>query len=432
MKQTDVKVPPILLEGDQPTETPKSDRVEKFAVGPTLEAARPEAVESALSEGYGTGRLLLMARDPNCLYAHWDLTSEQQREFSEKSARGHLQVRVYRDDVSGPLVKEVPIEQASRHSFIEVAASGTKYVAELGYPPPDGTWQRIAVSEPAVTPADTIAQQEPVKFATLAFKAEPSFNAEPIAPASSFPVAGPVKQTSAQKTAPPMPALDRHFPLPPPLVPFEPREPGLAETAAVGTEQPPAIPQPLFSKAHMVSPATSAPIPAPAPAREWTSAQGRALAELIGWSFLRHEPLSSADIAQVIRGEFQRVVVSPPGESGPIRAAAKAAPIFSGALGELPPERRVFWFNVNAELVIYGATEPNAQVTLAGQPVELRADGTFSCRFALPDGFYQLTIAASSARGEVRQVELGFSRASAYSGEVGSHPQDPALKPPLA
>jgi hypothetical protein len=96
-------------------------------------------------------------------------------------------------------------------------------------------------------------------------------------------------------------------------------------------------------------------------------------------------------------------------------------------------ERKGFWFNVNAELVIYGATEPSAQVTLGGRPIRLRPDGTFSFRFALPDGQYELPAVAVSEDGtDRRQAELAFSRSTVYSGEVGAHPQDRQLKPPHA
>ncbi|HWI57015.1 MAG TPA: hypothetical protein VNZ22_07300, partial [Bacillota bacterium] len=53
-----------------------------------------------------------------------------------------------------------------------------------------------------------------------------------------------------------------------------------------------------------------------------------------------------------------------------------------------------------------------------------------SYRFALPDGQYALPIAAISVDGEVRRAELDFHRGTQYSGEVGAHPQDPALRPP--
>jgi hypothetical protein len=85
---------------------------------------------------------------------------------------------------------------------------------------------------------------------------------------------------------------------------------------------------------------------------------------------------------------------------------------------------------VNAELVIYGATEPSASVTIGGRPIKLRPDGTFSYRFALPDGQYHLPISAVSVDEQQRHVALNFSRSTVSSGEVGMHPQDPALRPP--
>ena len=89
------------------------------------------------------------------------------------------------------------------------------------------------------------------------------------------------------------------------------------------------------------------------------------------------------------------------------------------------------WFNVNAELVIYGETEPDAKVTIGGRPIKLRPDGTFSYRFALPDGKYQLPAVATSADGtDARSADLKFTRATQYRGDVGAHPQNPALTPP--
>lgn len=53
-----------------------------------------------------------------------------------------------------------------------------------------------------------------------------------------------------------------------------------------------------------------------------------------------------------------------------------------------------FWLVVNTELILYGATEPNAKVTVQGRPINLRPDGTFSLRFALPDGKQFLPVKA--------------------------------------
>ena len=96
-----------------------------------------------------------------------------------------------------------------------------------------------------------------------------------------------------------------------------------------------------------------------------------------------------------------------------------------------PTSPRGFWFNVNAELIIYGATEPDAKVSIGGQNISLRPDGTFSYRFALPDGEYELPLTAVSGDdAEARHADLRFRRHTEVVGDVGQHPQDPALKPP--
>jgi hypothetical protein len=58
---------------------------------------------------------------------------------------------------------------------------------------------------------------------------------------------------------------------------------------------------------------------------------------------------------------------------------------------------RRFWFVLGTELIVYGATEPDATVTCQGRPVKLRPDGTFTLRFALPDGGQHIPCTAVSA-----------------------------------
>jgi hypothetical protein len=62
---------------------------------------------------------------------------------------------------------------------------------------------------------------------------------------------------------------------------------------------------------------------------------------------------------------------------------------------KLPKERK-FWLVVNTELIVYGATEPDAKVCVQGREIRLRPDGTFTLRFALPDGKQVIPVQATS------------------------------------
>ncbi len=70
-----------------------------------------------------------------------------------------------------------------------------------------------------------------------------------------------------------------------------------------------------------------------------------------------------------------------------------------------------FHFEIDAELIVYGATEPNAKVTLQGEPVQLRPDGTFTVRFSLPDSRQIIPAVAASPDGvEERTIVLAVER----------------------
>jgi hypothetical protein len=139
------------------------------------------------------------------------------------------------------------------------------------------------------------------------------------------------------------------------------------------------------------------------------------------------------EITELIRHQFaQELSSQAPAQFSVPNAWSGVVAGISSPSGQ-PEREKEFWFNLSAELILYGATEPDATVTLAGKQIKLRPDGTFSCRFSLPDGQFELpVIATSSDDTDRRSAELKFSRATQYRGDVQAHPQDPALKPPLA
>lgn len=74
-------------------------------------------------------------------------------------------------------------------------------------------------------------------------------------------------------------------------------------------------------------------------------------------------------------------------------------------------ERGGFWLMADCELILYGATEPSATLTVGGKAVELNPDGTFSLRFALPDGKLALLVKAISGdRTDEREVHISVER----------------------
>ncbi len=104
-------------------------------------------------------------------------------------------------------------------------------------------------------------------------------------------------------------------------------------------------------------------------------------------------------IEQILKEEVQIPSISSPGV---------------GSWGSMPrgvEERRGFWFVADTELIVYGATEKDASVSANGYPVALRDDGTFTLRYALPDGEREIVLVAKSKDGkEERVIKIEVSR----------------------
>jgi hypothetical protein len=80
----------------------------------------------------------------------------------------------------------------------------------------------------------------------------------------------------------------------------------------------------------------------------------------------------------------------------------------AGSLLELASD---FHFEADAEMIVFGSTKPGSHVTLEGEPVQLRPDGTFTVRLNLPDRRQVLPLVASSADGmQQRTIVLAIER----------------------
>ncbi|HEY5297723.1 MAG TPA: DUF4912 domain-containing protein [Verrucomicrobiae bacterium] len=371
MRRKKNEVPSILLEGDLPAPSAASGPGEKFSLGATPPPQQFPTAESELPESYGTKKLFLTARDPHWLYANWDLTREQQLKLNAQSSDGHLVLRIYANKIEGHPTYEIHVHPESRHWFTHVERAGNSYVAELGYYSALGKWTRISTSGGTMTPPDAASPENDADFATIPFE---------------FPFAKLLEIVKA--------AVGDTLPL------------------AQAIEE-------LRRNGHPDLPRITA-----TPISSWTAQQERALAKVVAIDAGRRVWMGSLEITELIRRRLAQEISS-------LGISSFGVSSFSSPFGGLGRPKG-FWFNVNAELIIYGATEPNAKVTLGGHEIKLRSDGSFSFRFALPDGKYDLPAVAISADGDdARAADLKFSRETEYLGDVGAHPQDPSLKTPL-
>jgi hypothetical protein len=82
-----------------------------------------------------------------------------------------------------------------------------------------------------------------------------------------------------------------------------------------------------------------------------------------------------------------------------------------GTGAALPGSIKKFFFELDAELIVYGKSDPSAHVKLQNEPVKLRPDGTFTMRFSLPDSRQIIPAVATSADGvEERTIVLAVER----------------------
>ena len=82
----------------------------------------------------------------------------------------------------------------------------------------------------------------------------------------------------------------------------------------------------------------------------------------------------------------------------------------SGAEGSLRKPRQ-FHFEVEAEILVFGTTHPDAHVSIGSEPIKVLTDGTFSARLPFPDRRQVLPATARSRDGvDERTVVIAVER----------------------
>lgn len=302
--------------------------------------------------------LRLVARDPRCVFAFWEVPAESVGHFAEAAAAGRLQLRLRSLESPDLVLHGEPLIPDGRSRFVEVAAGVSECVAELSWSDADGHWRLLAESAPVRLP---VRRPMPTPVTDDAATIQGGTGVPPVSGERGTP-------------PPPLPGTDADDPL---------------------ADKPKPASTPSISRDGQAGDRRDA---------DPTLAEAVALAMGLG---------------------------IPPVGAGPGGSAAASSGelLVSSAEGAAPGETG-FWFNVNAELIVHGTTAPDARFTVDGQPVALRPDGTFTLRFALPDGDCRLELQAAAADGcEERTARLRFNRHTRTGGRVGGQPESEPLPP---
>ncbi len=373
---------------------------------------------------YGTRRVYLVARDPHWFYAYWDLNHEQYQQAIENSHDGKVFLQLYTP--AGTQVQQIQIPQGCRTWFINAGSPGSSFYAELGFYNRQHQFESLGRSNLAVAPRDFVSDDVRSRFVTIPFH----FTFRQL-----LELVGLHMQDGEELGE----AITRL------------QEQGFQFPFDIGAD-------------FGTSPD-----------------QQQMLLNYLGGEITRRINMGSYEISEVIRQRLQDQLSSVGGSgfalggmssglmgsmmgqsisgfggfeksglgglsSGAMTSwgAAAGATVagagvssFSspggafGAAGETGRDRN-FYMHVNAELIIYGGTDPNATVRIDGKQIKLRPDGTFSYHFSFPDGRFHIPIEATSPdEVETRSALLSFLRLTDICGEVEATGQPAHLREPL-
>ncbi len=307
-----------------------------------------------LPDGYGDSRLVLLPRDPKWAYAYWDISNEHKEELRQQGGQ-RLMLRLYdvtdinQSAQSSHSMQQYDCHEMARSWYIEIPVSDRDYTAEIGYLTDDDRWLILARSAAVRVPPIYPSAWIKDRFATVDWS-------EPLAGRTVADLGRPDEEEAQSEVS------DRS------ATEFPPVSDALfaltQEQAALR------VAGSLFGSGHQLPPG--------------------ALSD------------SGMTVGGIAAGQVSSFNLSGLTMSG----------VGMGSGGFETPERsRKFWLVADAELIVYGATEPDATLTIGDRTVPLNPDGTFRFHISFPDGTLHYPIRAVATDGEQsRSITLNFER----------------------
>jgi hypothetical protein len=352
-----------------PSTTQEKPQVEaaKFDLGQANPAGETLAsVDEGIGElpgGYGESRIVLMPRDPQWSYAYWDVPNSHKEELRRQGGQ-QLSLRLY--DVtdinigqSSPhSVQEYLCDEMAREWYLPIPVSDRDYMIEIGYRCADGRYLVLARSAevriPPVYPSDWVEDI----FITVNWEEE-------LRGKTLYELVPPSKRQAVGST----PIYDQIFAL------AQGTEAQRIAGSLYGSMQHVAgsmMPQEVISSYIF-----------PSGVGMWAVPTASGMGIPTGLSALSMSGIGMMTMSGIGMGGASEQLVRP----------------------------RKFWLVADAELIVYGATEPDATVTIGGQPIKLNPDGTFRFQMSFQDGLIDYPIMAVAVDGEqTRSIHMKFNR----------------------
>ncbi len=325
------------------------------AIAPTM--AMLATVDDGLGDlpgGYGESRIMLLPRDPQWAYAYWDIPNEHKQELRNQGG-SRLALRFYDvtdidiNSQSPHSLQQYECGEVAREWYLPVPVSDRDYSIEVGYICDDGRWLVLSRSAPIRIPPVYPSDWVEDQFVTVDWSADLRGRtvAQLVSPSQKAEAAGVAGMAGATGTT--------------------------AET------------NPLYAQMSELARSTEA---------------QRVAGSLFGSMHQVPQQAVSSFVFPSGAGLWALPTASGVNMSG------------AGLFASAPPAKpRKFWLVADAELIVYGATEPDATVTVDGEPIELSSDGTFRFQMSFQDGMIRYPIVAVAKDGEqTRSIHMDFER----------------------
>jgi hypothetical protein len=136
---------------------PKSRRPKSFAPRDVARAFGFPAEAPVIPEFYGEDRLVLMAKDPEYLFAYWEITPERQAEGEKAKLQGEeyreaMRLNWAARDLFDANYVLMPVTHAARKWYMRVPYSGIAYHVEIGWLGSQGHFISLLTSNPSDAP----------------------------------------------------------------------------------------------------------------------------------------------------------------------------------------------------------------------------------------------------------------------------------------